>query len=97
MSTRKYTPNDYISAAHSRFYDCCRLKKDDDCIIFAIYSAGVSIECVLRAYILKYTNEFDAKHDLEKLFLKSLISQNLLENEKVKATSFIKAANKLWN
>lgn len=82
MNLRKYTPNDYLSAAQSRFYDWCHLRSDDNCVIFAIYCAGVSIECVLRAYIMKYTKEFDAKHDLEKLFLKSLISQNLTENEK---------------
>ena len=97
MNYKKYTPNDYLSAAKSRFYDCNHLKENDNCIIFAIYSAGVSIECVLRAHITKYTKEFDSKHDLKKLFLKSLIIQKLSNTKKEKAISFIKIANELWS
>ena len=34
----------------------------------AIYLAGVSVECLLRAFITRSTREFDARHDLQELF-----------------------------
>lgn len=34
----------------------------------AIYLAGVSVECLLRAFITRRTLEFDARHDLQELF-----------------------------
>ncbi len=34
----------------------------------AIYLSGVSIECLLRAFITQRTGEFDSRHDLQELF-----------------------------
>ena len=34
----------------------------------AIYLAGISVECLLRAFITCRTCEFDARHDLHELF-----------------------------
>lgn len=67
-------------------------------MIFAIYCSGVSIECVLRAYIARYTKEFDSEHDLEKLFFKSLISQKIeSDEEKISIMASIKSANEIWS
>ncbi|WP_033960417.1 hypothetical protein [Psychroserpens jangbogonensis] len=95
--THKFTPADYYSASLSRQKDLNHLLKNPNSIIFASYCAGVSIECMFRAYIVKYTYEFDSKHNLEKLYLKSLISQKLNVNEKQKMTIIVKKANQIWN
>lgn len=35
--------------------------------VMAHYVAGLSVECILRAYQVRRNAEFDAKHDLQKL------------------------------
>ena len=93
----KFTHTDYFLASISRQKDLKHLLKNNDSIIFATYCAGVSIECMFRAYIAKYTNEFDSKHNLERLYHKSLVGQQLNVSEKQKMTILVKQANKIWN
>ncbi len=42
-----------------------------DSYAIAIYVAGVAVECMLRAFKLLRTNEFDERHDLLLLFANS--------------------------
>jgi hypothetical protein len=92
-----FTSNDYFSAAISRQSDVDVLKSDDNSIIFAIYCAGVAIECMLRAYILLHSKEFDSKHNLKHLYIKSRLSELLDESEKEKVTELIATADKIWH
>ena len=46
---------------------------------------------------MKYRIKCDSKHNLEKLYLKSLIGQKLNVSEKQKMTIRVKQANKIWN
>lgn len=94
---RDFTHTDYYSASLTRMTDLEHLRTNQNSIIFSIYCAGVSIECMFRAYITKYTKEFDAKHNLEKLFEKSLLANELTANEKEKLSIAVKKANKIWN
>ncbi len=94
---KDFTHTDYYTASLTRMADLKHLRTNQNSIIFSTYCAGVSIECMFRAYITKYTKEFDAKHNLEKLFEKSLLGSNLSENEKEKLTIAVKKANKIWN
>jgi len=97
MKRKEFKSRDYYSASLERKEDLDYLLKNEESIIFAIYCAGVSIECMLRAYITNYTKEFDSKHNLNNLYNKSLISQKLNESEKKKMLLSITTANKLWD
>ena len=92
-----FTSHDYFHASISRQADVDVLKSDDNSIIFAIYCAGVAIECMFRAYIKLHTNEFDSKHDLKKLYSKSRLSERLNESEKQKIVELLFVADKIWH
>ena len=97
MKTTNYTHTDYFDAAICRSEDLEHLLQDPTRMIFSLYCAGVSIECLLRAFITKNTTEFDAKHDLERLYDKSKIATYLTSEEKQEMTIAIKNANKMWH
>ena len=97
MATKLFTHTDYFSASLSRHADLKHLRLNKDSLIFSVYCAGVSIECMFRAYISKYTKEFDTKHDLEKLYAKSLLGSQFDIEEKEQLTIAVKRANKIWS
>jgi len=41
------------------------------CFALSMYTAGVAVECMLRAFKLRRTSEFDERHDLLRLFRES--------------------------
>jgi len=94
MATMYFTENDYFSAALHRFEDLTHLRTNNKSVIFSLYCAGVAIECMLRAYIIKYTREFDSKHNLLKLYEKSLLASYSEEEEKQTFAMAIKTATK---
>jgi HEPN domain-containing protein len=63
----------YLEAARERVFSAFRLF-DSSRYAGAIYVAGVAVECLLRAYRLRKTNEFDEKHDLVELMKGSSIA-----------------------
>jgi hypothetical protein len=46
---------------------------------WVIYAAGLAVECMLRAYVRKATNQFDSRHNLSKLFVESRLDTRLEE------------------
>lgn len=96
-TNKDFTKTDYFTAALTREKDFEHLRKEKECIVFSLYCAGVSIECMLRAFIRQYTDEFYEKHDLRKLLVKSLISNRLTDREREKLTTNIEEANRIWN
>ncbi|MBC5772625.1 hypothetical protein H8S95_01005 [Pontibacter sp. KCTC 32443] len=96
MATNHFTHTDYFSASLTRYADLAHLRTNTSSAIFSVYTAGVSIECMFRAYITKYTKEFDAKHDLEKLFIKSLLGSKFDIKQKEQLTIAVKKANQIW-
>ncbi len=97
MATNHFTHTDYFSASLTRQSDLTHLRQNKNSAIFSVYIAGVAIECMFRAYITKYTKEFDAKHDLEKLYTKSLLGSELDTKEREVFTIAVKRANQIWS
>jgi hypothetical protein len=96
MASTYFTENDYFSGALHRLDDLTHLRTNGKSVIFSLYCAGVAIECMLRAYITKYTREFDSKHNLLKLYEKSLLASYLDEEEKQELAVAIKIAHRIW-
>jgi hypothetical protein len=44
---------------------------------WVVYGAGLAVECMLRAYVRKATNQFDSRHNLSKLFVESRLDNRL--------------------
>src|SRR5438045_3904702 len=44
--------------------------------VLAAYVAGLSVECILRAYRLRISREFDSRHDLQALYEQSRFQRN---------------------
>lgn len=63
----------YLEAARERVLSAFRLY-DSSRYAGAIYVAGVAVECLLRAYRLRKSKEFDEKHDLTELMKGSSIA-----------------------
>ena len=97
MATQHYTHTDYFTASLTRYADLRHLITNRNSAIFSVYTAGLTIECMFRAYITKYTNEFDSKHDLEKLYTKSLLGSQFDTIEKEQLTIAVKKANTIWS
>jgi hypothetical protein len=97
MATQHYTHTDYFTASLTRYADLSHLKTNRNSAIFSVYTAGVTIECMFRAYITKYTKEFDSKHDLEKLYIKSLLGIQFDTDEKEQLAIAVKKANTIWS
>jgi len=89
--------NVYFLASKERYNDFLKLNTSDDSIVYAVYSAGLSIECLLRAFIAKKSDVFDSRHDLKKLFIESKISQILSPKDRDKMTLAIQVAADSWN
>ncbi len=97
MSKNHYTSSDYYSAALTRQADLAHLRTNPESVILTGYCAGLAIECMFRAYIVKSTNEFDAKHNLEKLFEQSGMAVSMNPKEKEKLTLAVKKAGRIWS
>jgi len=93
----KFTSRDYSFAMNERIDDSAKMSSSKCSVSYRLYTLGVAIECLLRNRILEYTTEFDDKHDLEKLCIKSKIFHEVDEEEKEKLACAIKVANRLWD
>lgn len=93
----KFTSRDYFFAMTERINDSEIMNSSKCSLSYQIYTYGVAIECLLRFKICEYTTEFDAKHDLERLYSKSKIFLDVNEDQKEKLACAIKIANKIWD
>jgi HEPN domain-containing protein len=66
----KLNYNDYREASASKIATARQLHRMGR-YSAAIYFSGVSIECLLRAFIVRKNPEFDSRHDLSDLYKKS--------------------------
>lgn len=66
----KFNYNDYLIASAYRIETARRLHKQGR-YSAAIYFAGISIECLLRAFIIFKDPEFDQRHNLHELCKKA--------------------------
>jgi HEPN domain-containing protein len=72
----RFDSRDYYRASHERIRQAWTLYNrfdGDDANLhpLALYTAGVAVECMLRAFITRRSREFDSRHDLRDLFIES--------------------------
>lgn len=81
-------PKDYYEAAHERLSQAERLfdlsseylkNRQGERYAVIVYLASVAVECMLRAYRLKESKQFDSRHKLADLFLESKMRVRLEE------------------
>lgn len=68
-----FRPEHYLEASKERVFSAFLLY-DSSRYADAIYLAGIATECVLRAYLLRKSTEFDKRHDLPVLMKQSSIA-----------------------
>jgi hypothetical protein len=76
----RLTAEDYLSAATERLEEARSLYKRSGggaSYVLAIYLAGVAVECILRAFIIKRNRLMDTGHDLVELFVQSGLGEPL--------------------
>jgi hypothetical protein len=71
----RFDKQQYFRAATERMNQARILYKRDDCYALAMYTAGVAVECMFRAFKLVRTSEFDERHNLLSLFAHSHMLQ----------------------
>lgn len=62
------TAEHYFRVSRERLTQAIALYRIGDAYALAMYVAGVSVECMLRAYKLRIDPVFDEKHNLQRLF-----------------------------
>jgi hypothetical protein len=79
-----FTADHYFRASVERMSQAQHLYREGDgYYALAMYSAGLAVECLLRAYISKRKREFESRHDLLLLFKESGILD--IDSEKLTA------------
>jgi hypothetical protein len=64
-----FTADHYFSASLERLSQAQRLYREGrGYYALAMYAAGLAVECLLRAYMVKRKREFESRHDLLLLF-----------------------------
>jgi hypothetical protein len=88
--TRIDRPEYYYKASLERIRQAWQLYREEASYALAMYVAGVSVECMLRAFKMRKDPSHDEKHDLRRLFRASgmlqvepevLISRGLSQDE----------------
>lgn len=97
-----FTADHYFRASVERLSQAERLYRvGTGCYALSMYTAGVAVECMLRAYMVKRKREFESRHDLLLLFKESgmlkvdsdvlkrkgLTDEQILEHQKMLQTS----------
>jgi HEPN domain-containing protein len=67
----RFDERQYFRAATERMNQARILYARSDSYAIAMYTAGVAVECMLRAFKRVRTSEFDERHDLLRLFAQS--------------------------
>lgn len=67
-----FTADHYFRAGVERMSQAQHLYREGDGFYsLAMYAAGLAVECLLRAYMVKRKREFESRHDLLLLFKES--------------------------
>jgi hypothetical protein len=109
----EFLPRDYFAASLERIKqarDLYRQDSKDERTTYhhpiAYYICGVAVECMLRAFIMRRTREFDGRHDLILLLDQSGLlniqdAPNLSAEELIRLKSdfggTVGKVNRLWN
>lgn len=96
MAKQQYTARDYYTAALERLQESEQMRQAEETVVLAVYTAGVSIECMLRAYGVINLAPFDKKHDLRKLLNDSGLLDSHNTEAKEAITKAVITAHRLW-
>src|SRR5438477_12892740 len=67
-----FTADHYFRASVERMTQAQHLYREGEgSYALAMYAAGLAVECLLRAYMIKRRREFESRHDLLLLFKES--------------------------
>lgn len=66
-----FTSDHYFKASLERMKQALFLYRAGESYALTMYVAGVAVECMLRAYVLKKKTEFESRHDVLLLFKES--------------------------
>src|ERR1700722_10324151 len=67
-----FTADHYFRASMERMSQAHHLYQEGKgCYALAMYTAGLAVECLLRAFLVKRKREFESRHDLVLLFKES--------------------------
>jgi hypothetical protein len=79
-----FTADHYFRASVERMSQAQRLYREGEgYYALAMYTAGLAVECLLRAYMVKRKREFESRHDMLLLFKESGILD--VDPERLKA------------
>lgn len=79
-----FTAGHYFRASVERMSQAQHLyRQGEGHYALAMYTAGLAVECLLRAYMVKRSREFESRHDLLLLFKESGILN--VDGDKLKA------------
>lgn len=84
----KLSSTDYMEASASRIETARRLHQGGR-FSAAIYYAGVSIECLLRAIITRVDPQFDERHDLKELCKKAQLQVLIRPKDRRQADAWL--------
>ena len=77
----KINADQYLDASRHRA-DTARRLYEANRHAAAIYFAGVAVECLLRAYVVRRDPTFDSRHDLSDLFKRSELKDFIMINDR---------------
>src|SRR6266496_2439793 len=69
----KFRADEYFRAATERMRQARTMYNDGKSYSLAMYCAGLSVECILRAFRWERDQSFDGRHDLENLLKASAL------------------------
>src|SRR5205085_11749063 len=64
--------------------------------VLSNYIAGLSVECMLRAYRLRLSGQFDARHDLRELLRQAGFSELIPEKQHAEYLSYFLVVARQW-
>ena len=88
-------PEQYMEASAFRI-ESARQMHDHARYSVAIYLAGISVECLLRAFITRKTCEFDARHDLQELFKQAALEDLIPHKRRREAGAWLGTVWARW-
>lgn len=85
----KVSPEEYLSAAMQRV-DTANELYERKKYLASVYFSGVAVECLLRAYIIRYNRtqgnlEFDSRHDLSSMLKEEGVERLIKRNQRLAA------------
>jgi len=91
----KLSVDQYLEASRYRMETARRLH-DQQRFSGAIYFAGVAVECLLRAYILRKDPTFDERHDLSDMFKRSELADFVHSGERQDVSAWLGTVWARW-